>query len=236
MTCESPWPTKRGLYPARSLGKTSGAGSDRNYAQVDQMGEEGIVDRRKLIEHYLRLESMKANEIPAPYPNLSWGNVNALDEWLGKPRYKVGVISGFRSWAVIRFTYSDLLECAIVNHIFPGRSQRLGDLLHLGCLEGWKPPSQTRYWYQPIEQGASIPLEWALIIRRALPSEGATFYIEDGSGRATWFVAQSRDSSRTVAAYIGFDPDPASNWLRANLDGYFVSHGDDFRRREDVVG
>ncbi len=197
---------------------------------------EGIVDRREIIEHYLRLENRKGSPIPFPYPNLPWDDVNALDCWFDKHHYKTGVISGFRHWGVAILSYEDVLDCAIVSHIFRAPSQRLGDLLRLGCLDTWKPGNPNRYWEQPVHKGESIPRQWGLIMRGALPRERARFYVEDGNGRATWFAAQRGEASRTAYAFIGFDPDPASHWLRKNLESHFYRHAQRYARLQDFLG
>jgi hypothetical protein len=183
-----------------------------------------FLDRQTVLDGYLNRENAKeeGKEIPPPYPELAWDNVAWLDLWLQHSGYKEGDPSGFRWWLPVELSFADLLDCAIWSGLFKGEFQRLGDLLDSGRLKNWEPTETRRDWYHRIKNGGSISPEWPLILRPALPSEKAALYVEDGSGRATWLVAQPSAENRTAAGLIAFDPEPSSTWLAANLEGRFL--------------
>lgn len=182
------------------------------------------VSRRELIEFYLKREAEDGKSTPSSVDSLDWDNPNTLDAWLDENGYKEGVISGFKKWKLVKLSKDDLLDCAIVGSIFPGKSQCVGSLLEEGVLENWKPDRVTT-WFNWLESGKPFKKEWALILRPALPCEKACWYIEDGSGRALCYtrrINKSGEESRAFA-FIGHSPDPSSNWLKTHLgDGYFL--------------
>jgi hypothetical protein len=196
-----------------------------------------LTDRREVIRHYLERERQRKPRIPTDGFILDYGDTKALDAWLRKHNLKQGVISGFRQWAWTMLRWEDLLECAVVDRLSRGQSVRtLGALLQIGFLKGWEPVTPNPVWHSVIQAGRPLPASQALIIRPALPSESARFYVEDGSGRAAYLAAHRPQAEVVAYAYIGFDPDPASDWLARNLEsGYFVRSAERYRRIEDVV-
>jgi hypothetical protein len=160
-----------------------------------------------------------------------------MDSWLKKHNLKPGVISGFRQWAWAELGWEDILDCAVVRRISRGQSVRsLGALLNIGFLNGWEPITANPVWYNVVQAGLPLPASQALIIRPALPSESARFYVEDGSGRAAYLASHRPDADVVAHGYIGFDPDPASEWLARNLEsGFFVRSAERYRRIEDVL-
>lgn len=184
------------------------------------------IDRKELIDLYLKGEAEKKNKlIPQDYDCLNWDNSNDLDTWLKKYCYKFGVISGFKQWAYVKLDKNDLLNCAIVNSIFSGMSQRLGDLVGTKEFKEWEP-NEKRDWYEPLSRGC-FQEKYAVIMRPACESEikqGAKYYVEDGSGRTICYLKSilRLDSESEMTAYIGFDPDNDSIFLNEKLDKTFA--------------
>ena len=99
-----------------------------------------------------------------------------------------------------------------------------------------EPVTPNPLWYTPIRAGLPLSESEAMIIRPALPAESARFYVEDGSGRATYLTAHPPAAEIIAFAYVGFDPDPTSRWLREALDGgYFVRTASRYQRIEDIL-
>jgi len=191
-----------------------------------------------VIGHYLERERQRKPRVPADMSILNYDDSNALDGWLKRLNLKQGVVSGFRQWAWAMVGWEDLLDCAVVDRLSRGQSMRsLGALKQSGFLNGWEPVTPNPVWHSVIQAGLPLPASQALIIRPALPSESARFYVEDGSGRAAYLAAHRPDADAVAYAYIGFDPDPGSDWLARNLEsGYFIRAAERYRRIEDVLG
>ena len=164
-------------------------------------------------------------------------DVNEVDRWLKKYRLKPGVISGFRQWVYAQLSFADLRQCSVVETLSRGvQARRLGDLLDMGFLDGWEPISPNPRWHEVIRTGGALPPAHALILRPAVPSESARYYVEDGTGRAAYLASRRPTADVVAYAYIGFDPDPNSEWLAANLDqGYFHRSAGRYSRVEDVL-
>lgn len=141
------------------------------------------LSRRELIEAYLKYEASKPKKnlaAPSDIDEWDWTNPNVIDQKLESNRFKYGIISGFKCWQHVTLFRDDLLKCAIVNHIFPGKSQVLLNLVSLPDFRSWRPDRQTE-WYDRLNGGGHFSREWALILRPAVSSERpAVWYIEDG--------------------------------------------------------
>jgi hypothetical protein len=196
-----------------------------------------VTDRREVITSYLNRERRRRPRLP-DIAVRSYEDSNTLDRWLKRHRLKHGVMSGFRQWAWVMLEWEDLLDCAVVDSISRGQTVRsLGALVSSGFLHNdWEPLTPNRVWHEVIRAGFPLPVSEALILRPALPSELARFYVEDGSGRAA-YLASHRPKAEVVAyAYLGFDPDPASEWMRKNLElGYFLRTARRYSRIEDLL-
>jgi hypothetical protein len=197
---------------------------------------ERLTDRREVMKHYLECDRRRP-QLPEFMSGSGIEDVNRVDRWLKRSRLKPGVISGFRQWAYAQLTFADLLQCSVVETVsrgVPGR--RLGDLLDMGFLDGWEPIWPNPRWHEIIRTNGALPAADALIIRPAVPSESARYYVEDGSGRAAYLAAHRPTAEVVAYAYLGFDPDPNSEWLSRNLDkGHFHRMGSRYRRVEDVL-
>ncbi len=184
-------------------------------------------DRKTLIDSYLQREIEKKNKpIPPRYENLTWDDPDDLDEWLEKYCYKPWVMPGFKSWIHVQISKDDLMNCAIVNHIFKDKSQRLGYLIADPEFQSWEPYQDPKpIWYEPLSRG-EFQEKFAITLRAVCPDEkkwNAKFYIEDGSGRSIYYLRKivrlNKDSEMTGC--IGIDPDPKSNALQEKFNGEF---------------
>lgn len=196
-----------------------------------------VTDRREVVNHYLDRERRSGRRVPLDWARLRYDDANAMDTWLKGNRLKHGVISGFRQWAYAALAWQNLLDFAVVDRLSRGLSVRsLGALLEIGFLNDWEPITPNPLWHGPIRAGLPLTESDAIILRPALPAEQARFYVEDGSGRATYLAAHPPTADIVAFAYVGFDPDPVSRWLRSSLDsGYFIRAAARFQRMEDVL-
>jgi hypothetical protein len=132
-------------------------------------------------------------------------------------KLKTGVPAGYLLWHEVEVTISDLRGCAIVASIFPGKARSLGLLEHNGELTGWKPNRQTS-WFEKITKGQTLDEPAPLLLRPAVRTElPARLYVEDGSGRATAFLANQTlfGATQTIATgYFGIQPDKNSSFMR----------------------
>lgn len=190
------------------------------------MDKLAIVSRKELITSYLERERRgKGREVPAPLGGCNFfdeATADEIDRLFEMYGYKPGVIAGFKQWDFVRLSRDEVLGCAIVDHIFPGRGQVLGKLL--ADVRDWRPPvgKPPPNWYEHLTGGGEITPELALILRPAVESErrqGAEWYIEDGSGRAVCYVQRMlRDGvARTAHAYLGREADINSSFVRRKL-------------------
>lgn len=134
---------------------------------------------------------------------------------------KKGVAAAYRTWALATLGISDLLDCAVVNQIFPGEPQALGQLVLRGKLAEWLPKGAPSWW-RLLANGSDLDAEAALILRPALKGEApAKWYLEDGSGRALALVQRILrygEMSRTAWAYVGGTPDEGSAFIRSHSE------------------
>jgi hypothetical protein len=146
-----------------------------------------------------------------------WDDPDLIDQRLDGSHLKKGVLSAYKTWQLIEFNIVDLLECAIVDHIFPNEPQMLGRLLLRGKLAEWFPTGSPDWWQQ-IGGGLDLGVESPLIMRKALPSEApAKWYVEDGSGRALALlqrILRYGEIARTVWVYLGDQPDERSRFMK----------------------
>jgi hypothetical protein len=176
------------------------------------------VTRRDVITFYVGYDRQKKGE-PAieDIETWSWDDPEGIDEQLKSNHLKPGVLSAYRMWQLIQVDLIDIMDCAIVNHIFKGHPQTLGRLVGLGLIESWKPKDNPEWW-KPLSSGYDIPQEWALILRPACANERpAKWYIEDGSGRTLALLQRMlihQEPWHTAWAYIGAIPDEGSRFIQ----------------------
>ena len=197
-----------------------------------------LTDRREVIDHYLRHELNRNSRRRLDTSGLRYDDSNGLDRFLRRKRLKFGVKPGFRKWAFVSVAWDDLMDCAVVERLSSGQRMRnLGALVSSGFLDDWEPVTANPAWHTVIREGLPLPPSLALVLRPAIPSEGARYYVEDGSGRAAYLAAHRPNASVVANAYLGFDPDPSSNWLASNLEsGYFVRNAERFQSVDDILG
>jgi hypothetical protein len=182
------------------------------------MPNEGLVERRFVIEQYVRYDAPKKNRaIPANMDEWDWSSADDLDRRLKASGFKHGIISGYAFWKTVAPSRSDLADCAVEAKIFPHLPRPLGQSDGTPEFEQWKPDRNTE-WFEPLERGEEYPTDWPLIIRPAVLREyPAKYYVEDGSGRAVCFFRRLvRTSNYTSRAYghLGMIPDKTSTFIR----------------------
>jgi hypothetical protein len=174
------------------------------------------IERRAVIEAYAKYDCSKTGRATPAFATWDWSQADAIDKEMCRAQLKTGVPAGYVLWDEIEVTVSDLRECAVDVRIFPGQSRRLG-LVSAGELADWRPDRPTS-WYEGIAGGQTFDETAPMLLRPAVSGESpACWYIEDGSGRATAFIANQRifDPSRTLAiGYLGRQPDPLSSFMR----------------------
>jgi len=63
----------------------------------------------------------------------------ALDEKPREGHFKRGVLAAYLTWNLKKFTIAELLQCAVVDHIFPREPQAICQLALRGNLAEWLP-------------------------------------------------------------------------------------------------
>ena len=178
---------------------------------------ESRIDRRRVVEFYARYECFKKQLVVPELSAWKWTHADSLDAELNRAHLKTGIVAGYLEWEFLEMTLADLRACAIVSGIFPAQPQALAILEKLGCLASWRPDRQTT-WHTPICEGQPLRERDAMILRPALSAEHpASWYIEDGSGRAIALLANASrfDPEALVSfAYRGCIPDPASSFMK----------------------
>ena len=179
------------------------------------------LSRKEMVEWYINYDTRKkGKEFPEDINLWNWEDPNDLDTHLREAGFKFGVITGYRNWDLVGISFEDLENCAIVNHIFPSKVQRLGDLAKLPEFEVWKPLYKAE-WFSALDAGKPFPVEWALLLRESGVSEKKTkWYIEDGSGRAITFfrsMIRSGDHSKNAYGYLGANLDHSSNFMKEHF-------------------
>ncbi len=174
------------------------------------------IERRTVIEVYAKYDCPKKNRPLPAFATWDWSQADAIDKEMCRSQLKTGVPAGYLQWDEIEVTMSILRECAVHVEIFPGRSRKLG-LVGAGELLRWKLECD-KPWYEGIARGETLGEAAPMLLRPAVSGEfPASWYIEDGSGRATAFVANQQvfGPSRTLAiGYLGRKPDPNSTFMR----------------------
>ena len=143
------------------------------------------VTREKVVRFYAAYDRRKKGQSPlSDIDTWPWADPDGIDRKLAENCLKHGVLAAYRTWRLVEFGVADLLECAVVNSIFPGEPQVLGQLALRGKLAEWLPTGAPEWW-RLIGNGSDLKIESALIVRPAVQSEApAKWYLEDGSGRS----------------------------------------------------
>jgi hypothetical protein len=177
------------------------------------------IERRTVIEAYVKYDCSTKGRPTPELAKWNWSQANMIDMEMKRAALKVGVPAGYQLWDKVEVTMSDLRECAVVD-IFPGQSRKLGLVERAGGLFGWKPNRGTS-WYDNIVRGQTLDETAPLMLRPAVSGESpASWYIEDGSGRAIAFVANQilfRSSQILAIGYLGREPDPRSSFMQQHF-------------------
>jgi len=189
--------------------------------------ERDSVTREEVIRFYARYDWGKkrkkenVDSLVSDIDNWPWNDPDCIDQKLDDSGLKKGVLAAYRTWKLVELDVVDLLECAIVNHIFPREPQALCRLVLLGKLAEWFPIGNPDWWRR-IGNGLDLDVESALIVRPAVRSEApAKWYVEDGSGRALALLQRTLrygETGRTAWAYRGYEPDERSAFIKAHPD------------------
>jgi hypothetical protein len=207
------------------------------------MHELGEIDRRTLIDLYLKGEQIKKNKpIPPDYASLDFNDPNALDDWFLKYRYKPGTITGFRRWVHVHLSTTDLLGLCTTPDKFPEHpTKRLGDLIHLPSFKDQKcpVPSNLPIWWERHSRGI-IAAEFPIILRPTTlmnRRHRATLWIEDGFGRTALYLSAilRLNLPSQLTAYVGLDPDPNSSYLRTKFGGELLRNAHKYQSLEDAL-
>lgn len=178
------------------------------------------ISRRTVIEAWVHYDARKKSHTVPDFQLWSWDNADYLDQQLERLGFKTGIIAGFLSWTFSAMTLEDLRRCAVVSHAVPGSPTCLGQLEGTDALQAWRPNRATD-WYGPLNAGGALTEHEPLLIRRSVRSESpATWYLEDGSGRALAIVqtVQCRSFDAVVGyAYVAGVPDGASAFMRRHF-------------------
>jgi hypothetical protein len=180
---------------------------------------ESRVPREAVIKFYVNYDRRKKKcPVVGDLDTWPWDRADALDERLGSHNLKSGALSGYRSWWFVELDLIDLLDCAIVNHIFPHHPQSLASLIGKGVIEEWEPTGDPEWW-EPLSAGCNLSSDWALILRPAVATERpAKWYLEDGSGRALALLKRMLrhgEPWRTAHAYLAVVSDESSSFIRS---------------------
>jgi hypothetical protein len=89
------------------------------------MANEDLVPRRHVIEQYIHYDSRKKGvAIPGNINEWDWSSADDLDRRLHSAGFKNGIIAGYTLWRGVSLGQSDLADCAVEIHIFPGLRDR----------------------------------------------------------------------------------------------------------------
>jgi hypothetical protein len=205
--------------PRRARGKANGSPkveATENIPPFPRIKKRDI-ERRTVIEAYASYDCSMNNRPRPAFATWDWSQADAIDKEMCRAQLKIGVPAGYLLWDEIEVTMSVLRECGVHDKIFPGKPRSLGLLASAGELVGWKPDRKT-IWYEGISKGQTFDGTAPMLLRPAVRGESpARWYVEDGSGRATAFIANQQifDPSRTLAiGYLGRKPDPNSSFMR----------------------
>jgi hypothetical protein len=179
------------------------------------------VARRTVIEAYVHYDCLKKQLQVPNFDEWDWSNADVIDERLDLAHLKVGIPAGYiQHWEKTTITMADLRGCAVDGGIFPQHPRPLGLIESAGGLGAWRPDRKAN-WYEPIVSGQTLGETAPLILRPAVACERpASWYIEDGSGRAIAFVAnQLRFDAHAVLAigYLGREPDRHSSFMQRHF-------------------
>jgi hypothetical protein len=176
------------------------------------------ISSRAFVETYVIYDCSKTGRRVPEFATWDWSLADAIDQELQSAGMKHGVLAGYLLWDMVEVSLSDLRASAVFDRIFKDFPERkLGLIEQAGLLLGWKPDRDT-VWYERIAMGQTLDETEPLIIRPALRSElTASWYIEDGSGRAIALIANHGlvGQPQTLAiGYLGRRPDKSSSFMQ----------------------
>ena len=90
------------------------------------------IERRIVIEAYAKYDCAKKNRPVPDFVTWDWSRADAIDGEMESAQLKTGIPAGYLLWDEVELAMSDLRECAVVGHIFPGKPRALGLLERSG--------------------------------------------------------------------------------------------------------
>lgn len=192
--------------------------------------QEGVT-RRAVIEGYAKYDYRKKqnSETLPDFDKWNWSSADAIDEELDRAGLKTGIPAGYLVWDIVQITIPDFRECAVKGGIFAGQMHRqLGLIEQNGGLANWEDKlfrhlgnRQVPSWYDHIKHGEVLADSAPFLLRPPVSCESpARWYVEDGSGRAVTFVANSKSFAplETVATgFLGTVLDANSTFMRTHF-------------------
>ena len=185
-----------------------------------RVGRNGVA-REEVIRFYATYERRKKENKPPPsdIDAWPWNDPDGLDRKLRDSDLKEGVLAAYRLWKFVEFKVADLLECAVVNHIFPRKPQAIGQLVLLGKLAEWLPTGAPEWW-QLIGNGSQLDAGSALIVRPALSSEARPSGISRTAAAVLLHCSKgfygTERSAEPRWAYLGYEPDQRCAFIQSH--------------------
>lgn len=183
------------------------------------------VPRREVVEAYLQYDASKKQSPLPSTDGWDWTDPNAIDSWLKASGFKIGILAGFVEWTQVALTLEDLRDCAVANTVSRGGPRDLRGLERKGLL---RDPEGPRSWLAKTTAGLPLDPTELFVLRTAVDCEKpATWYLEDGSGRAASIVFHSAacDPGTPIAyGYLGVVPDCASRFMQDQFPSLLAGH------------
>ena len=183
------------------------------------------VTREEVIRAYARYDLRKKQRAhlvsTSAFDAWKSDDPDEIERHLEAAGLKARVLAAYLTWKFVKFSVADLLECAVVNHIFPNEPQAICRLVLRGKLAEWFPQGTPEWWRQ-LGGGSEPDVDAILIVRPAVATERpAKWYLEDGSGRGLALVQRALrygELDRTAWAYVGDTPDEGSRFMREHRE------------------
>ena len=128
---------------------------------------------------------------------------------------------------------------AVVNRMFKG-DRVLKNLKGARELDDWIPNrNPLPIWYGPLWANVWSD-NYTIILRPPTVgerSEGASHYVEDGSGRSICYyrTLQRTGAPSRMRGYIGFNPNPNSEFFQKSLEGEFAKNAARYSTLENTM-
>jgi len=170
-----------------------------------------------VIEAYAKYDCSKKGRPIPDFATWEWSSADGIDEEMRCAGLKQGVPAGYLLWDRAELTLPVLRDCAVFGGMFPEQPRKLGLIERNGALIGWKPDRECA-WFREVVDGLVFDETAPFLLRPAVRAEKpASWYVEDGSGRAVALLANQHrfNSSQTVGiGYLARTPDENSSFMK----------------------